>query len=192
MEVKNVQLHRNIPFDQYLVMPGLSFSTIKMDGKDWKPPSPKMQLGTFVHAYINEPDKYNYDNIDVVRPAAIALKKELGALINYMEPEIVVTADFLHQGFILKYKGRIDNGIFKRIVVDFKVSSMPLQKSVPYFDYENQLSGYALGFLAKVAVIIRVDPESCKGNRTPITQIYNVPIKDDWWNYQILQKGVPL
>lgn len=186
MEVKNLKLFPTCPFDEYLEMPGWSYSGIRSQGKIFEAPTMKMNLGTKVHKFLLEPREYDYSEIDIVKPLAGALKAKVGPLMKYAKPELVVTADFIHNGFCMKYKGRIDFPVIPRIIIDFKVSEMPIQKSVPYFGYDIQQSGYALACGCPLALIMSIHP------KTKYISIYNVPISAKWWEWQIIQKGEPI
>lgn len=193
IEVRNRQVYRGITFDEYQALPGWSHSAIRQDGRvDIKPPTGKMLLGSAVHQYLLEPEKYNHENINIVKPVAAKLKQVLGPLLKYCEPELSVTADFVVNGLVMGYRGRIDLGILKRLVVDIKVSPVPLKISKERYDYDSQQSGYALAIEAGAAIILRIDPNSCQPGKVPIIETYNVPISADWWKWQTVQKGKPL
>lgn len=186
MIIKNRKLIPNIPFEEYLALPGWSHSAIKGLGKAPIKVTQKMQLGTHVHNYLLTPETYQFDDIKIVRPIAIKLKSLLGPLFEQLQKEMVVTADFCYNGFILKYKGRIDLGIYGLTVIDLKISEMPLHKSVAYFEYDNQLNGYAAAFDAKTAFIIGAHPI-----KNEIPTVHSTKLNHDWWNYHISQKGEP-
>lgn len=192
MIVQNRTILRTCPFDDYLKLPGRSHSDIRSEGQPFTA-TPKMLLGTDVHNYLLEPEKYNHENRDIVRPLALELLKALGTdkFFKMFEAELAVIANFIHEGFDMLYKGRGDLVIVKKIVIDFKVSDVPLKVSVPRFGYDNSLSGYALGFDCPIAIIVRVSPKSIAKGK-PETESYNVPIRHEWWNYQIIQKGKPM
>lgn len=190
MKVLNSKLQANVPFEKYLSLPGWSHSLIKSDGKEWKAPTQKMLLGTSVHEYLLEPDKYNRDNIDIVRPIAIAIKNKLGmVLLKHLQPEIMVTADFIHNGFGMAYKGRLDLCIPGRLVIDIKVSDVPLKIGIARFGYDDQQNGYIASVGAKIGLILRIAPSSCGPGKTPVIEIYNVPINTQWWEWQIVHRG---
>lgn len=172
----------DIPFEEYLALAGYSYSGIKNDGVDFTPTA-KMQLGTDVHNYLLTPEVYQHENIRIVKPLAIALKEKLGALHKFLLPERAVTCNFHSEGFTMPYKGRVDLGIPKRIIIDIKVTEMDIYKFVQYFGTGFQLSGYALGFEASLALIVSINPKTLK------TKITNIPITSDWWQNQVIQKG---
>lgn len=187
MQVQNLKLLKTYPFEDYLKLPGYSYSGLRNEGKSFGPPTAKMQLGTHVHNYLMTPREYEFDDLHIVKPLAAALKAKLGPLLKYMEPELAVTADFVHEGFSMPYKGRIDLPIVNRIVVDVKVSEMPIQKGIEFFGYDFQLTGYAVAIGAPVALILSVHP--AKPNDVKVT---NIPIRKEWWQYQIKRYGTPI
>jgi len=186
MIIQNRTILKSIPFEDYLKMPGVSYSDIKNAGKEFKQPTGKMQLGTNVHNYLLTPHEYNHADVAIVRPIALALKKQLGDLLPYLWPELVVTCNFIHNGFNMLYRGRIDLGIPGRLVIDIKVTEMPIRKGIEYFGYDKQQSGYGMGIDAKVALIIAIHPISFR------IDIVNIPINSEWWENQVIQKGEPV
>lgn len=185
MEVKNLQLLKDVPFEDYLAMPGWSYSNIRNEGVVFDAPTKKMQLGTHVHNYLLTPEEYKYDDIEIVKPLATAVKHRLGALMAHLTPELAVICDFVCNGFNMRYKGRLDLSVPNLIVVDLKVSEQPLPVGIKYFGYDKQLSGYALAIGAKVAIIISIHPKK------KTISVYNIPINVGWWENQVLQKGEP-
>lgn len=186
MRVANLKILPTIPFEDYLKLPGWSHSGIKSNGKEFKTATPKMLLGKDVDNYLTNPEEYGYENVKLIRPIALELKKKIGVLYKHLLPQLAFTADFIHEGFCLKYKGRADLAKLGKIVIDLKVSKMPLKKAVEYFGYENQLSGYALALGCPIALLQSINPE------TLLISSYNVPITASWWEYEIIQKGEPI
>lgn len=184
MLVQSIQT-RSCPFEEYLTLPGKSYSDIKNDGKPFTGPTRKMSLGTKVHQYLLTPEEYNHEDKAIVKPLAIALKNKLGVLIQFLQAEQAIQADFVHEGLVLKYRGRIDLGIRGRLIVDIKVSEMPLQKAIDYFGYNYQLSGYALGYEARAALIIAIHPV------TKAISMANIPVSAGWWEMQVVKYGSP-
>lgn len=189
MTVRNRTILRTCPFEEYLLLPGWSHSKIKNDGKPFTSPSKKMQIGTKVHQYLLEPHLYMHDDEEIVKPIAQKIRSFIGPLWKHLEPELAVQAEFEHDGFILPYHGRGDLVIPGRLVIDIKVTEQPISKGIEYFGYDNAISGYCRGFDAPVGLIVTGNPSK---KRLGEVFIYNVPIKDDWWEYQIVQKGEPI
>jgi hypothetical protein len=175
------------PFEEYLKIPAWGYSGIKLNDAEPFEPTAKMKLGTHVHNYLLTPGDYKYDDIEIVKPIAIKLKEAIGErLLQYCEPELVVTADFVHDGFKLKYKGRLDLAIYGKLVIDCKITELDIRKAVDFFGYNHQQSGYAAGIDAKMAIIVAIHPKK------HTTQIYNVPLRYDFWEHHIKTKGDPI
>lgn len=187
MIVLNRQKLYNVPFEQYLLLPGWSHSKIKNNGKTWTASTNKMILGTKVHNYLLEPGKYDHSDIDIVKPCAIALKSVIGPLWEYAETELIVTADFTLEGFCLEYVGRVDFGVPTILIVDFKISEVPLPVSIKRFGYYDQLNGYGEGYGVENRYLIRVNPK----RPTDKPEIRKVPLNLEFWEYNIIQKGRP-
>lgn len=188
MQVTNQKLHHKLSFSDYLKLPGMSFSGIKAKLNGEVKATTKMQLGTHVHNYLLEPEKYNHDNEhhQIVGKLATEVKSVLGVLYRTLDSEIAVTATFEHQNFVLPYKGRIDLLNHGRVVIDLKVSEVPLSKSIPFFNYDKQLTGYAISTGAKAQIILRICPKTMK------TELQRLPLSIDWWQAQVLKYGNPI
>lgn len=186
MRVENLKIYDSKSFEEYLAMPGLSYSGIKQAGKEFTPATIKMSLGTDVHNYLLTPADYHHNNIAIVKPLVQQIKSSLGSLLTHLAPERAFTCDFIHQGFRMKYKGRADLSIYKRIILDLKVTEMKdIPALIKYFGYDRQLSGYAIALGCRAAMIITIHP------KTKITQLINIPISTTWWEEQIITKGEP-
>lgn len=169
----------HISFDKYLKLPGYSYSGIRNQGSIITP-TRKMIIGTKVHEYLLTPQKYTHDeDIDIIRPLAIELKKTLGSSIKLCQREISVTSRFSHEGFTMLYKGRIDLCIPRHLIIDIKISEMNIAKSIDYFGYNNQVSGYALSTNIKNGIIISINP------KTKISKTTVIPIEQIWWQNQV-------
>lgn len=176
-----------LTFEDYLKLPGLSYSGIKNEGRDNEfIPTQKMKLGTQVHSYLLTPEVYDHTNKEIVRPMAVELKRTIGQLTNHLKPEIAVTSFFSAQNFVMPYKGRIDLGIPGRLVVDLKVSEMEIDSAIKFFGYDKQLTGYCKALGCALAIIVSINPKTLKTKVTKITH------DENWWNYQIITRGTPL
>lgn len=183
MIVTNQVFYKGMMFDEYLSMPGWSYSGIKNYGKPPITETHKMRLGTKVHTYCLVPEEYDHSDARIVKPAARALMEVVGILIKYLIPELAVTAHFSFQGITMAYKGRMDLVLPGKIVIDFKVSELDISKAIQFFGYDKQLSGYSLAAGCKRAIIIGINPKTLK------TSIVDIPINPYWWEYQAMAKG---
>jgi hypothetical protein len=189
MKVLNRQILTTCPFDNYLELPGWSHSKIRNDGQPFLSPTKRMQMGTKVHNYLLEPHLYDHDDEAIVKPLAREIRRVLGPLWKYLQPELAVTATFVHNGFAMQYHGRGDLVIPNRLVIDIKITEQPISKGIEHFGYDNAISGYCLGFNARAGLIITANPSPKKLGEV---FVYNVPLSADWWEYQIIQKGEPI
>lgn len=187
MIVRDTVVHRNIPFEDYLKLPGFSHSGIRMEGRKPFAATAKMNLGTNVHSYLLDPTAYSYENLNVVKTIALALKSTIGGLWEFLEPEIAVTSNFCIEDFILPYKGRIDLALVKRVILDIKViNGESVSSTIDLFHYDTQLSGYAASVGAKDAFIIAYSTKTKK------VEVKYIPVNVDWWCNQIITKGNPV
>lgn len=186
IKVSNVRFYEGLPFRDYLGISRISFSSLKAAGRD-KPfeETDKMRFGTCVHNILLEPSKVGTP-LPGARAVAIRLKQSLGNLVNLMKPELTVTADFEHQGLILKWKGRVDLGAPGKFVVDIKVTEMSVKKAIEFFRYDRQQTGYMLGIGAKYAIIAGVHP---KKELPPDVEIIHPDY--GFWRETIIKYGEP-
>jgi hypothetical protein len=185
MQVVNVRYYENMSFEDYLALPGYSYSGLKHGGAHIEE-TPKMRLGTAVHNYLLTP-KYVTEINERVRQMAVALKTTLGgSLLKHLKAELVVTADFVHEGFVLKYKGRIDLCVPGKMVIDLKVTDLQIIKAIEHFGYDRQISGYCLGTSSPLGFLLSVKPMNNS------TNVSRVAVSSQWWEQKTLQYGTPM
>ena len=135
----NIKYYSDLDFDDYLAMEGLSYSGIKNMIKPYNGlPSKGMQLGTLVHQYLFEPQKYTGENIEAVKPIADRLYLVFGVLLKHAKLEQSFTCDLQYDGMVLKYKGRIDmliEALYKKTVLDLKILAQSIERSAEMFGY---------------------------------------------------------
>jgi len=183
MKVTNLQYYNSLEFEDYLAMPGTSFSSLK---DEVIPVSAGMQLGTRVHNYLLEPEKYDWQQGPTVKKITEALQKHLGDAFTYLEKEVAFTADFTHNGMLLHYKGRADLMKAGRIVIDLKILAGALQPSIERFNYDKQISGYCLATGAALGLIIAYNKAK------NIVEIKAIKPSADFWEYQVVSRGIPI
>lgn len=187
MNVLNRKIIGDIAQEDYFALPGQSFSMIKNAGKPPIEPTESMRLGTNVHEYLLKPETYDHSNIAIVKPIALALKKSIGdVLIQYLKPEVAITAEFEYNGFLLPWKGRVDLLLQKRLVIDIKVGTYDIHKIKDYFEYPEQVSGYCAGGEARAGLICHYHTK-----KKEVT-IVNVPVGFNWWHDKIVRYGIIL
>lgn len=183
MQVRNTVIHRNIPFEEYLKIGGRSFSSLsayKWNGMV----TDRMRFGSAVHNYLHTPKDYVSEfPIKMVQNAAAAVRDVLGALFGYLEFELSITSEFIHEGFLFPYKGRADQCIPKKIVIDLKLTE---KLARDHFDTDGQVNGYAAALECPLCFVIACNPKTFKAEVVPI------PRTDKFWEQVCLKRGTPL
>lgn len=182
MTVSNTIYYDNLDFDKYLQLEGTSFSSIKgFEG----PPTTGMQLGTRVHNYISEPEKYDWQQVEEVKAIAGAIRRVVGDALKYAKKEVSFTSDFTFQELTMKYKGRSDALIEKQLVIDYKVLSGSLEDACKRFRYPEQISGYCLATGCEKCLIVAYNKRLKKIETKLI-----IP-SVEFWEYNIVRFGKP-
>lgn len=182
MQVSNIQYFKNLDFEQYLKLPGHSYSSIKgFSGQ----PTAGMKLGTRVHNYLNEPECFDWQQAAEVRKIAAAVRQYLGDAYTIMDKELSFTCNLEYEDMILQYRGRVDMVKVGSLVVDLKVLSGALPAAIERFGYNHQISGYCYGTGASRGLIIAYNKSSKKIE----TKFINPD--PGFWQYQIARLGVP-
>lgn len=174
MQVCNVKYHPDLSWEQYLQLPGLSFSSLK---EFTGPETYGMHIGKLVHRYVLKPKEYNYEEADVVMPIAAELIKFVGYdILRQAICECPMTADFCSQGFVFNWRGIPDFQIPKVIVVDFKIiAGGTLRGYIERFKYDGQLRGYMMPVRAELGLIIAYNRAKRRVELEPIK-----PDNDFW------------
>ena len=183
MIIRNLQYHDDLTLEEYLQLPGISYSSIKgFEGV----PTEGMRLGTRVHQYLNEPDQYDWVDADKVLPIAKSLQSYLGEAYHFLEKETSFTCDFIHNGITMPYKGRIDMMKAGRLVVDIKVLSGSLAGAIERFGYNYQVSGYCLATGATLGILVAWNKIKER------VEVKAIRPDASFWEYQIVRLGQPV
>lgn len=183
MQVSGTTYYKGLPFEDYLQLPGVSYSSLKdFEGE----PNSGMRLGTRVHNYLNEPETYDWKDADAVRAIAQEIRKVAGNVLPYMAAELSFTSIFRHNGMELRYKGRADRMKSGRLLIDFKVLSGSLTSAIERFGYDKQISGYCLATATPLGLIISYNKK--------IKKVETKAIKPEasFWEYQCVHRGEPI
>lgn len=180
MQVTETKYYSGQDFKEYLQMPGVSFSSLKDTPV---PQTVGLSLGTRVHNYLLEPEKYDWQQPEIVKPIAAELRKVVGEAYKYMHTEVAFTANFHHNGLTMPYKGRADMMKAGTIVIDFKVLSCSIQQGIERFGYDNQISGYCLATGSQVGLIIAYN----KAKKQIETK--RIIPSADFWEYHVVRLG---
>ncbi len=181
MKVSSSKILDGISFEDYLKIPAFSFSGLRGGGPET--PTPAMQLGTRVDNYRFEPQLYDGEDYATVKACAQTLNATLGAARPRVQVSVMAT--FENAGKYLPVKGRVDM-LLPNLVVDMKISKMPLVSAINHFRYDWQLTGYCMMTGSSRAMIISINPLTYKPT------LMNIPLVTDWWEHQILTYGKAL
>jgi hypothetical protein len=161
--IKNQIVH-NIPFNEYLKLPGQSYSGLKGGFTT----TPAMALGTKVHNHVLDGDDADDEATYEIGKVLMA---EFGSILSLSKKEISYTCDMHYDDMLLPYKGRIDIKILDTIV-DLKILSQPIKGSIRIFGYDKQITGYMLGSGATQGFIIAYNKVSKRCEVEKITPDY--------------------
>jgi hypothetical protein len=183
MRIFDVRILDGVPFEDYLKLPGLSYSAVK-DKKFEGPATAKMNFGSLVDAYVFEPHTYNGEQYELVVPVARRITRDLGPLIKAGRPQLAILCTMVHMGMYMYYKGRVD--LFAGgMVIDLKVSEVSIMRAIEIFGYHHQLNGYAIGLDARQSILYSVHP------KTTDIQMAAIPNRVDYWERAVLKHGRP-
>jgi hypothetical protein len=186
IEVRNLVVKKHVPFKEYLVTPGHSFSSIAHMNRV-KPfeITKKIKFGSQVDSYLFTPKEFKLDadfKMQQIRRCANSIRDMLGDVYKCLEFQLSISADFIYEGFKLHYKGRPDAVIRKAIIVDLKLT----EGINPNYNYPAQLSGYAIADGCKSAFILAQHPHIDK------CEIHKVEISHGFWERACLMYGEPI
>lgn len=184
MQVLDVRYYKDIPWEDYLALPGKSFSGIKNEGVDIGY-STGIKIGKLVHTYLLKPKEYNYEESDIVIPIARALVSVYNSIIKHAEVEIAATSKFVLEGLMMPHKGLADMAIRRHLVLDFKILAGDLKPYLERFKYPDQVRGYMLPFEAPLGLIVAFNKKTKQVQMEPVGQ--NIT----WWAHQIKKYGTP-
>lgn len=189
----NIQRYDNLPFEDYLKLPGMSHSYLKSEyfGEvDTIAETAKIRIGKMVDAFLTEPASVDYadPNIEIAERIAAAIRVRFGHVLDRMQKQISYTADVSYMNHTAACKFRLDFLLPGILVLDLKVTHEPM-RSVPalvdFMGYRNQLWGYAKASQVDKGYLLVYSVPSKR------LEIFNVPIlsTNDFWRDKILKFG---
>lgn len=184
MQIFDVRIIEGLPFEDYLKLPGISYSFVSGGGA-FKSATPKMEFGSRVDAYLFEPEKYDGVDYKLVRAVAEKVKARLGVLIKHGKRQLAVMCTMAHRGMYIYYKGRVD--LFAGgMVIDLKVSELEILRAIQVFGYQNQLNGYAIPLKARGSILFSIHPKKHDVQTCPINN------STSFWEQIVLKHGTPI
>lgn len=189
---KNVKEYKDLPFEQYIKLKGLSHSYLKNEingvAKHFEI-SEKMRLGSMVDAFLTQPLEvdFNSDLFNVGRDIAIAIQKQFGSIIKHLEPQISYTAEAEFKGLKIETQGRLDWLLRGHAVVDLKVTeATDLKPLIKFMGYDNQMWHYTGMANVNKSFILAYSTKLKKC--LPLIEI-NRDERNEFWESKILKFG---
>jgi hypothetical protein len=149
IQYTNILRHDNVPFEEYLRLPGYSHSYLKRERfgmVEELTMTDNIMIGKLVDGILTD-----QEGVDMKSPLysqakliAYDIMKTWGAQIKLFRKQVSYTADVNHNGFIMPTTGRLDFELPKHAVVDLKVTkSKDVDGLINYMGYKNQVWHYA-------------------------------------------------
>ena len=183
----NITRHDNLPFEDYLKLPGFSHSFLKnyYNGvQKFFNRTDKVVIGKVVDLILSGGVPDIKDPLyPIGKRIAYHIHKEYGDVIELMEKQAAYTAELQYLKFLMTGKFLPDFTLKNTMVVDLKVthekitSKKKLQDLILYMGYHNQLWGYSGVAEVPDAYIMA---HSVPLKETIIEDMRN--IIPNWWN----------
>ena len=162
----NIKRHDNLPWEEYLLLPGYSNSFLKSERNglsSYMEETDKMRLGKLVDAIITGGSvNMSSEMYPIARDIASKITGTFGTMITRFDKQVAFSATANYGGFSMPVRGLLDFLLPKTAVIDLKViHGKSIEPTVSHFGYDNQLWHY--GKLAGVT----------KG----YLMVYSVPLK---------------
>lgn len=182
LEIRNLKVFYEMPPEEYFSIPAVSFSSLKgFSGEK----TAGMMLGSRVHEYIGEAHKYDWADAEKVRKISGEIRRFIGPALPYFKSEVSFICEMHYDGFMMKYKGRIDKWNPQKLIIDWKILGSSLQSAIERFNYDRQMSGYCIATDTPKALIVAFNKKTNKIENKII-------IPDDrFWKQQVLINGYP-
>lgn len=185
-----------MPFDEYLTLPGYSFSFLKRERSGFAEDvayTAKIGIGKLVDAILSEPATANMGSelYPAAKAIAFKLQQQFGPLLPAFKKQVSYTGLFTANGWSCPTRGRLDFLLERRAVIDLKVTSekriLPLIDHMQYWD---QQFGYALlAGVPKRYILIYSRPNK---ESTLLPSPMPIPAVNEWWAEKIERFGWPV
>lgn len=195
IKFQNIVRYDNLPFEQYLKLPGYSNSFLKNEINGVAPGvdvTDNMKLGSMVDAILTEPEKVDMSSpfYEPGKSIALEIRKHFGAFIDKFEKQVSYTGEMVCDNFVMKTKGRLDFLIPKIATIDLKVTTAKdLPSLIKFMGYDNQLFNYS-GLAGTKKAFLMAYIRSQK-----ITRIVQIPVENPvnyFWQEKIIKFGNPI
>lgn len=144
----NIQRIDNLPFEEYLQLPGYSHSFLKREINGITEElriTDNIIIGKLVDNILTEPAKADMSSslYPVAKLIAAEVTKHFGTMINSFQKQISYTAEVEFKGFTMPTTGRLDFLLPGHAVIDLKITKMKdINALIDFMGYKNQLWHY--------------------------------------------------
>lgn len=194
IEYKNIKRFDNLSFEDYMKLPGYSYSFLRSERNGIAPDievTNKMRLGSLVDGILTSPETVNMsdDLYSNAKTIASEIKLAFGSCLIFFKTQVSYTGEAQFKDYKIITKGRLDFLLEKHALIDLKITeSKGIKALVDYMSYRNQIWHYCkLSNVKKAYLIIHSIP-------LKKSQIIEVSISDynDFWASKILKFGTPI
>lgn len=186
----NRKRYDNVPFEQYLKVPGYSYSFLKREKNGITPEfkmTDKVELGSLVDAILTQPDKIDIysPQLKLAEKIASIITDNFGSYIQHFESQVSLTCDMEYNGLKMPFRGRLDWGLKDIAVIDLKVTAATnFRQLIDHMQYDNQLFGYCGAYGVKLGYILIYSSKSEKYD------LIQMPLNGgQFWKEKILKFG---
>lgn len=197
IEYSNIRRYNDLDFDDYLEIPGMSFSYLKGEryGQAKEVPlTHKIRIGKMVDAILTEDGRIDMADefYPIARSIAEKIKAKFGEFIVKFEKQISYSADAIYNGYKLSTKGRLDYLLPGMAVIDLKVTHVKADQVRPlikFMQYDNQLWNYAnMAQVKRKYIMIHSVPSKT----TEMVDMGVVTSYNEFWQGKIEKFGTPV
>jgi hypothetical protein len=191
----NITRYDNLPWQEYVKLPGYSFSWLKRENhghvSEFKP-TDKMKLGSLVDALLTSPDTVTAadiasENFRAAVKIASQIKCKFGFALPSLKSQVSYTGTANFKGIALPVKGRLDWLLEGYAVTDLKVTdAVDVATLVRFMKYDDQMFNYCGLAGLDVAYILAYS----KKLRMPLDPfVIKKPATSEFWEEKILKFG---
>lgn len=144
----NIQRIDNMPFEDYLNLPGYSHSFLKRERNgvaESLTMTDNIMIGSLVDAILTDPAKADMSHVlyGIARQISAEIKLKFGHIIKHFKKQVSYTGNICFGDFVMPVKGRLDFLLEGIAVVDLKITkSKDIDGLIEFMGYKNQMWHY--------------------------------------------------
>ncbi len=187
----NIIRHDNIPFEDYLKLPGYSTSFLKREVNGVLPDfisSDKVRVGSLVDSILTSPKDADMSSPLYKEAKAIAfqLREVFGDMLGNMVTQVSFTGEATFGEFEMPVKGRLDLLLPKMAVIDLKVTyAANIPALIDFMRYKEQMWLYCNFAGVKKAYLLIY----CVPKKTCTCHYVSCEGDSEWWEERVLRFG---